>query len=99
LGILAVRSHAHMQRAQPSQRQEAVEWRTGDPHAIPPPLHQVVQFGRRCNDGSADDVTVAVQVLRRRMKHQIRTEFERALPDRRQERIVGDDDRAHGFGS
>ncbi len=92
--VLLVRAHARRERAQAAQRQEAVERRAGEAEAVRPP-GETLDDGRVFRDDrAADDVAVAVDVLRRRMHDDVGAERERPLQHRRQERVVDDAARA-----
>src|SRR3954464_8392301 len=62
-GVLDVLLDAHVQRAQATQREIAVEGRSGDAERVTPPLELIGERRVRGNDASADDVAVPIQVL------------------------------------
>ncbi len=71
----------------------AVERRAGEAEAVRPPRELLVQRCVLRDHRAADDVAVAVDVLRRRMHDDVGAERERPLQRRRQERVVDDDGR------
>ena len=80
--------HAHAERLQAAQHEVAVERAR---HAADRLLEEVELLGERVvarHDRAADDVGVAVQVLRRRVHDDRRAELERPLEHRRRERVV-----------
>src|SRR5215468_1795417 len=79
-GILGVDLQARVQSADAAQREETVERSAGHADAVRPPGHALVQIGCRGDDGAADDVAVAVEILRGRMQDEVRTERDRSLP-------------------
>src|SRR5512138_1169504 len=87
-GILAMHAHARVERAQAPQRQIAIEWRTGDAGTVRPPHEPLVQLWSGCDNRTADDIAVTVEVFRSRVQYQIGSERDRSLPHRRQECIV-----------
>ena len=83
-----------MQRAQPAQRQEAVEGRAGETQAVGPPDELLVQRRVARDHRPADHVAVAVQVLGGRVHHEVGPEGERLLPGGREEGVVDHHERA-----
>jgi hypothetical protein len=89
-GVVAVALHAHRQRLEPAQREEAVEG-TGDA------AHRVLQEAEPLAQGgvvahhrhAADHVGVTVQVLGGGVHHDIEAVVERALHPRAREGVVG----------
>ena len=94
LRVREVLVHAHVQRAHAAQREIAVERRAGDAEAVGPPRELVAERGVARDDRAADDVAVAVQILRRRVHDDVRAERDRLLQRRREERVVDDEQRA-----
>jgi len=93
-GVAGVMLEARVQRAQAAQRQEAVERRAGEAQAIGPPHELLVQRGLPGHHGSADHITVTIQVFRGRVHNQIRAERERLLPGGRKKGVVHCDERS-----
>ena len=88
LGVAAVVLETRVDGAQPAQRHEAVEGRTGEAQAVRPP-GELLRHGRVAGDRrAADHVAVAVDVLGGGVHHQVGAERERLLPGRRQEGVV-----------
>ena len=85
---------AQVQRAQAAVDEEAVE-RAG--HRADGVLHEAhaarAAPASRDDDRAADDVGVPAEVLRRRVHDDVGAELERALDDRRGERVVDGDER------
>ena len=71
--------HAHGQCLRAAQDEPAVE-RTGNAaRRVLDELQAFVQLGRAADDRSTDHVGVATEVLRRRVRHQVRAEQQRLL--------------------
>src|SRR5690349_14615609 len=79
---------ANVQRPQPAKREEAVERRTRHAKAVGPPHELLMQRLVARDDSATNDIAVTVEVLRRRMQNEVRTELQRLLPSRRQESVV-----------
>ena len=71
--------HAHGERLGAAQHQEAVERRLAAAQRVLEEREAGAQVRIAADDGAADDVGVAVQVLRRRVDDQVGAEIERAL--------------------
>ena len=83
LGVRRVALHAHVERLQAAQHEEAVERAR---HAADRVLEEAEALGERVvarEHRAADDVAVAVQVLRRRVDDDVGAELEGALEVRR----------------
>ncbi len=92
--VAGVMIESRVQRAQSTQRHEAVERCSGDTKTVGPPYQLLMQLLGARDDGAADDVAVAVEVLGRRMNDEVGPQSERLLPGRRQKRVVDHDQRA-----
>ena len=92
--VLFVHAHPREQRAHAAQREIAVERRTGESKTVGPPTQRLEMRIVACDDCTADNVAVPIQILRRGVHHEIGAQCERLLQCRRQERVVCNDDRS-----
>src|SRR4029079_5235765 len=83
-----------MESADPTQRQKTVEWRARNSQAIRPPTELFDQTGIGGDDRAANDITVAVQILRRGVNDDIRPELDRTLQYRGEKGVVDGHERA-----
>ena len=93
-----MRAQARLQGAQAAQGQIAVERAARHAEAVAPPGELLADRGVLPHDRAADDVGVAVEILRRRMHDDVGAERDRLLQRRRQKRVVDDDERADLVG-
>ena len=92
--ILAMNTHACVQRAHTAQREEAVERSAGDAETVGPPC-QLLDKRRIGRDHSAtDNVAVTIEIFGGRVNDEISSKVERPLERGREKGIVDGDDRA-----
>jgi hypothetical protein len=94
--VAPVMIEPRVQRSKSPQRQEAVEGRSGYAKTIGPPDQLLVKGLVARNNRAANNVAVTIQVLGRRMEHEISAQCQRLLPRWRQERVVNDRQRSSG---
>src|SRR6478672_10880022 len=91
--VVTVLAHTYCQRLDAAEHEPAVE-RPG--HGAEGLLQEREPFRDgwivRCRE-AADDVGMAAEIFRRRMDDDVRAELQRALEERRRERVVDDEDR------
>ncbi len=92
--VLAVYAQTRMQSTQAAQCQIGVERRARNARTVRPPDQTLVQFRRRCDDGTADDVAVPVEIFSGRVQYEVCAERDWPLPRWRQERVVDEHQRA-----
>ncbi len=98
-GVGLVLAHAERERLEATEGQEGVERREHVAHAdLLEEPDFVGEVGVVGDDGTADGVAVAVQVLRRAVDDDVGTEFERVLEVRREEGVVHAEGRIDRFG-
>src|SRR5581483_11808886 len=85
---------AEAERLDPAQREPAVLRARHGADRVLEELELLVERLVARHERAAEDVRVAVDVLGRRVEHDVRSELERALDDRRRERVVDDDERS-----
>jgi hypothetical protein len=90
-GVLLVAVHANTQRLHAAQRQVAVQWSGNRPDRVLEEPQLLGQFGVTRDDGTADDVGVSPEVLRRRVHDDVGTVGEWRLQIGRRERVVDDE--------
>ncbi len=93
-GAARVGLHPQVQRAQPAVHEEAVERPRHGADRVLDEAQALVSLCVAGDDGAADDVGVAAEVLGRRVHDEVGAELERPLVDRRGERVVDGDERA-----
>ncbi len=91
-----VRPDAKTHRVNSAQDEETVEWSGDAALGVLVPAIFLEQPPRPKDESPADQVAVASEVLRGRVHDDVRAEFERALEDRRGERVVDRDPGAAG---
>ena len=79
LGVLHMLSDSRVQCPHAAQRQIAVERGARDAKAVRPPRELVAGRGLARDDRAADDISMAVELLRRRVAHDVGAERDRLL--------------------
>ena len=88
-----MRGHPQVQRAQPAVHEEAVERARDRADGVLHEAHALVDLGVAHDHRAADRVGVPAEVLGHRVHHGVGAELQRALVDRRGERVVDGDER------
>src|SRR6266566_4257785 len=78
-GVLAVNAHPRVESANTAQSEEAVERSARNPQTVRPPRQLLDQGGVGRHHRSAHHVTMSVQILRRGVNDEIRTELDWSL--------------------
>ena len=98
-GAARVGLHPQLQRAQPAVDEEAIERPRNGADGVLDEAQPLVPARRARGDhDAADDVGVAAEVLGRGVHDEVGAELERALVDRRRERVVDRDERVRAGG-
>ena len=93
LRVVAVALHAHRERLQAAQREEAVERRRNPAERVLEEAQPLAHRAIARADEAADDVGVAADVLGRRVHDDVGAQLERLLQVRARERVVDDQQR------
>ena len=91
-------AHPGVEGAQPAQRQVGVEGAAGEAEGVGPEPQPVVDVLRRGDGDATDDVGVPVDELGGGVHHDVGAVLQRALVQRREERVVRRDHRTDGVG-
>ena len=94
LGVGHMLAHAHAQRADAPNQQPAIEGARYGTEVVLPVGDARAQLGRARDDGAADQVAVAAQVLGGAVDHQVDAPVDRLLAVGRGEGVVDDGQRA-----